>query len=162
MQIKALLGAIQQSNDLRRGQDKGLRWGCYKRAVLWHREGEVSPISLAHSLPTHQPRTNPQGWRAQSVDAGMTHIKGWPSHRTASAWEMQGARCRRVGDLTFRSREYLQNRILRAPLESSTFLLGRPKPWLPTMWATCSMQVPACRLHMLWGWKGPLGPMDPA
>lgn len=27
LQIKALLGAIQQSNDLRRCQGKGLRWG---------------------------------------------------------------------------------------------------------------------------------------
>lgn len=52
-----------------------------------------------------------------------------------------------------------------APFWSCTLLLMTPlekKTLAPDNVGSLPMRVPACRAHMLWGWRGPLGHPVPA
>lgn len=84
LQIKALLGAIQESNKLRGRGGEGFETG----------QSEISS-SLAQGRRGHppdrprHPSLGQAAWgrQASSADDLINHIKGWCDHRSAGTWQ---------------------------------------------------------------------------
>lgn len=156
LQIKALLGAIQQSKELRRRQ--GLRGGRTKepnQQLPGTEKEKLPPPPQRQLTPLTIPGQVAWGGRASSADALITHIKGWRDRRSAGAWQdAQGNLLLRVGRIC---------KAGSAPLGSCTLLLMTLQTsGYPTDADSLPMQVPACKAHVLWGWREPLRHLVPA